>query len=64
VTKENERNKITTRPGKSDMLFKKMRRGLRHRNGRVSRSGHSRTSKPCSNGCPGTPRHRSAKVSA
>jgi len=49
---------------KSDMLFRKTRRGLRHRNGSVSRSGHSRTSKPCSNGCPGTPRHRSANVSA
>jgi hypothetical protein len=49
---------------KSDMLFRKTRRGRRHCRGSVSRSGHSRTSKPCSNGCPGTPRHRSANVSA
>ncbi len=49
---------------KSDMLFRKTRRGRRHRNGKLSRSGHSRTSKPCSNGCPASPRQRSAKVSA
>jgi len=46
------------------MLSTKTLRGLRHRNGKVSLSGHNRTSKPCSNGCPGTPRQRSANVSA
>jgi hypothetical protein len=49
---------------RSDMLLTNTRRGLRHCRGFSSRSGHSRTSKPCSNGCSGTPRHRSANVRA
>jgi hypothetical protein len=59
-----KRSKIVTPPEKSDMLLTKTLFGFRHFNGSQIRSGHSRTSKPCSNGCLGTPRHRSAKVSA
>ena len=49
---------------KSLMELTKIRRGRRHDSGWSSFSGTRRRSKPCSNGCPATPRKRSANVCA
>jgi hypothetical protein len=48
----------------SEMLLTRTLLGLRHPHGNSNRSGRNRTSKSCSNGWSGTPRHRSAKVIA
>src|ERR1035438_4766159 len=49
---------------RSDMELTKIKRGSFQRKGSSSRSGHNRRSNPCSNGCPFTPRNRSAKTFA
>ena len=46
------------------MEFTKIIRGRDHFNGCSNRCGHSFSAKPCSYGCPATPRNRSANVSA
>ncbi len=45
-------------------FISKIRRGRLHVSGRHNRSGHSFRSKPCSYGCPETPRNRSANARA
>lgn len=49
---------------RSLMLFTNTSRGRRHRSGRSNADGAVRGSKPCSYAWPGTPRNRSATLSA